>query len=175
MIADVLIDPLKIYQRLKAAKVDEKAAEEIAAIFGDVLDTQLATKKDIAVIQQDISLIRKDIANLQSETKKDIELFRNETKSNIEQLRNETKSNIEQLRNETKNNIEQLRNETKSDIELLRNETKSNIALVHKDIKELETKLEAKIESSKAEMLKWTIGLIVAQTGIILTFFKLLK
>lgn len=153
MIADVIIDPLKIYQRLKAAKVDEKAAEEIAAIFGDVLDTQLATKKDIAVIQQDILLIRKDIANLQSETKKD----------------------IEQLRNETKNNIEQLRNETKSDIELLRSETKSNIALVHKDIKELETKLEAKIESSKAEMLKWTIGLIVAQTGIILTFFKLLK
>ncbi len=164
MIADVIIDPLKIYQRLKAAKVDEKAAEEIAAIFGDVLDTQLATKKDIAVIQQDILLIRKDIANLQSETKKDIEI-----------LRNETKNNIEQLRNETKNNIEQLRNETKSDIELLRSETKSNIALVHKDIKELETKLEAKIESSKAEMLKWTIGLIVAQTGIILTFFKLLK
>ena len=76
MIADVIIDPLKIYQRLKAAKLDEKAAKEIASIFGDVLDTQLATKKDIAEIQKSIEILRKeskhDITLIQSETKKDM-------------------------------------------------------------------------------------------------------
>ena len=61
MITDVVIDPLKIYQRLKAAKVEEKAAKEIAAIFRDVLENQLATKKDIANIQKDIALLQKDL------------------------------------------------------------------------------------------------------------------
>ena len=124
MLADVIIDPLKIYQRLKAAKLDEEAAKEIATIFGDVLETQIATKKDIAEIQKSIEI---------------------------------------------------LRHETKQEIALLQSETKKDIALTQKDMNEMEKRLELKIEESKTEMLKWAIGLIVTQTGIILAFFKLLK
>ncbi|QZA80259.1 CCDC90 family protein [Deefgea piscis] len=42
------------------------------------------------------------------------------------------------------------------------------------DLKELELKLEAKIESAKFDLLKWIVGLLLAQTGIIAALVKLL-
>ncbi len=92
MIADPVLDPLKIYQRLKTAKVEEKAAKEIASIFGEILENQLATKKDL---------------------------------------------------------------------------------------KEMEYRLEVKMGEMKSDTLKWVIGwttgLIIAQTGILFSLFKVVK
>ena len=42
------------------------------------------------------------------------------------------------------------------------------------DIKNLELSLELKIAETKTEILKWLIGLLVAQTGIIIAAFKLI-
>lgn len=42
----VATDSLTIYQRLKAAKLNEKAAKGIAGIFSDVIENNLATKRD---------------------------------------------------------------------------------------------------------------------------------
>ena len=47
MIAEKSIDSLKIFDRLKHSRMAESAAREIANIFSDILDSQLATKRDL--------------------------------------------------------------------------------------------------------------------------------
>ncbi len=55
------VDTLKIYERLKAANLDDKAAKEIAEVFREAetarLD-ELATKADIARLEVDIKLLK---------------------------------------------------------------------------------------------------------------------
>ncbi len=58
-------------------------------------------------------------------------------------------ADIENLRAETKSGIENLRAETKSEIEKLRAETKSEI------------------EKCKSDLIKWVVGAIIAQGGLI--------
>lgn len=41
------IDSLEIYKRLKSAKIEDRAAKEIAAVLSDVVAGNLATKKDL--------------------------------------------------------------------------------------------------------------------------------
>ncbi len=88
--------------------------------------------------------------------KADIEALRLETKADIEALRLETKADIEALRLETKADIEALRLGTKADIEALRLGTKADIALL------------------KADLLKWMLGALIAQGGLIVALVKLL-
>ena len=78
------------------------------------------------------------------------------TKADIEQLRLATKADIEQLRLDTKASIEQLRLANKADMERIHLGTK-------KDLAEL-----------KAEILKWMIGALIAQGGLIVALVKLL-
>jgi len=42
-----------------------------------------------------------------------------------------------------------------------------------RDLKEVEAHLEVRIAESEASLLKWVIGLLLAQTGILITAFKL--
>jgi hypothetical protein len=42
---DVLIDTLKIYERLKDAELTDKAAKEITEVFKDIIENNLATKR----------------------------------------------------------------------------------------------------------------------------------
>lgn len=43
-----------------------------------------------------------------------------------------------------------------------------------RDVRELERKLEVKIETAKNEILKWVVGLMLAQTGLIIAAIKLI-
>ena len=76
MFAETSFDSLKVYQRLKSANMEEKAASEIAKIFGDMLDTQLATKRDIKELElatsRDIKELDVKIEQLRESTKRDI-------------------------------------------------------------------------------------------------------
>lgn len=90
-----VLDSLKIYKRLKSARMEEKSAKEVAEIFSDLMAYNLATKNDLTVLELNLT----------------------------------------------------------------------------KEIKSL----DLKIEQTKSELLKWVIGLFVAQTGLILTFLKILK
>ena len=77
-----------------------------------------------------------------------------------------TRADVEGVRAEVAKvvaGMEALRQETKAGMEALRQETKADIA-----------KVEAKIESSKAELLKWMVGALVAQGGLIVALVKLL-
>jgi|GEM_PF-2618182 hypothetical protein len=41
------IDTLKLYERLRTANFDEKAARELAEVFKEVVEDRLVTKKDL--------------------------------------------------------------------------------------------------------------------------------
>lgn len=57
---------------------------------------------------------------------------------------------------------------TKQDIAAIHRD----IADIHRDIAEVKAGLEVKIEATKADLLKWMIGLLVAQTGLIISVVK---
>jgi len=48
---DATFDTLKVYERLKAADLPEKAAKEIAEVFKDTIDEKLATKRDLKELE----------------------------------------------------------------------------------------------------------------------------
>ncbi|MBF0316818.1 MAG: DUF1640 domain-containing protein [Nitrospirae bacterium] len=55
------IDTLKIYERLKNANLDKKAAKEIAEVIKDAIDSSLATKADVDKVQVEIEKLRLEI------------------------------------------------------------------------------------------------------------------
>jgi hypothetical protein len=87
---------------------------------------------------------------------RELDLSRLATKTDLEQLRLATKTDLEQLRLATKTDLEQLRLATKTDLEQLRLATKADLAEL------------------KSEVLKWVIGLMIAQTAAIIAVVKLL-
>ncbi len=93
-------------------------------------------------------------------TKADIEALRLATKADIEALRLANKTDIEALKLATKADIEALRLATKTDIEALKLATNAGI-------REAELRLEGKIETVKADILKWIVGTIGIQTIVI--------
>jgi hypothetical protein len=53
---DGALDSLQIYERLRSAKLNDKSAKEIAAIFQQVSFEQAVTKRDIAQLRADLEL-----------------------------------------------------------------------------------------------------------------------
>ena len=148
----VAIDTLNIYSRIKSTGLSEESAKEIAEVFRQTVDENLANKIDLEQVKNEL---KKDIEQLRSEVKKEIEQLRAEVKKDIEQLRSKVKKEIEQLKSELKRDIEQLRSEGKNDIELLRSELKKDIA------------------ESKAGIIRWVAGMLVAQAALIAALVKL--
>ncbi len=93
-----------------------------------------------------------DLAAVKAELKADIASVRAE----IGNLRSEVKAEIGNLRSEVKAEIGSLRDELKADIKLLRADTDSAIA------------------RGQAETLKWMIGLLLVQGGLIVGLLRLL-
>ena len=159
----IAFDTYKFVKRLTAHGFTEEQAEVLAAEQVNLLNSNLATKADIAGVQQEIETFR-------LATKADIEALRLATKADIagvqqeiETLRLATKADIEALRQATKADIEALRQATKADIEALRQATKVDIAGVRREI-----------ETLKVDLLKWLFGALIAQGGLIVALVKLL-
>lgn len=49
-----MVDTLKIYERLRSADLNDKAAKEIAEVFKETIDEQLATKTDLAILKSEL-------------------------------------------------------------------------------------------------------------------------
>ena len=92
-------------------------------------------------------------------TKTDVALIQRD----IEQVRAELKRDIVEL----KRDIEQVRAELKQDIEQVRAELKQ-------DIEQVRVELKRDMAELKAELLKWVVGLLMAQTAILITVFRVL-
>ena len=85
------------------------------------------------------------------------------TKADIDEQGQETKADIEKLRLETKAAIAA----TKADIEKLRLGTKA-------DIEKLRLETMAAIAATKVELLRWILGALIAQGGLVVALIKLL-
>ena len=85
-----------------------------------------------------------------------------------------TKADIEALRLATKADIEALRLATKADIEALRLATKADIEGTKADIEALRLATKADIANLKADLLKWMIGALIAQSGVVVTLISLI-
>jgi phenylalanyl-tRNA synthetase alpha subunit len=72
-----------------------------------------------------------------------------------------TKADIAELRTELKADIAELRSEFKADIAELRSEFKAEIAELRSELRQAELRLEAKIETMKADILHRVFGLIL--------------
>ena len=114
------IDTLNIYNRLKSAGLPEACAKEIAEVFRETIEENLATTTDLKT-----------------------------SESNLTKY-------IESVRAELKKDIESVRAELKKDIELLRAELRKEIA------------------ESKASIIRWVAGMLIAQAALIATLVKLL-
>ncbi|MDE2779139.1 MAG: DUF1640 domain-containing protein [Chloroflexota bacterium] len=133
-------DTHRFVQNLVASGFTETQAEALASEQINLLNSNLATKSDIAAVLAEVNSL-----------KSDVEILRISTQSDIEALRLSTRSDIEALRLSTRSDIEALRLSTKSDIEAFQLST------------------EAKIERAKYDMVKWMIGAMVAQSAIIIS------
>ena len=108
-------------------------------------DEQVSLLNSNLATQADIAAIQRDIAAIHQD---------------IDALRQETQAHIATVRQE----IEVLRQETKADIEVLRQETKASIAGVQRDIAEV-----------KSDLIKWLVGALIAQGGLVVALLKLLQ
>ncbi len=107
--AEAMVDSLRIYERLKATRGKDALAREIAGVFGELVDSKLATKRDIEGLR---SATQKDIEGLRAETKLHIESLRAET----ERLRVELKADIDHMRISTEARIDGRGLEVKHDL-----------------------------------------------------------
>jgi phenylalanyl-tRNA synthetase alpha subunit len=89
------------------------------------------------------------------------------TKSDLASTRGELKAEITATRAELKAEIAAVKAELKTEIAAVRTELKTDIAAVKAELRQTELRLEGKIESVKAEMIKWMFGTIGFQTLII--------
>ena len=105
----IAFDTYKFVKHLTEKGFTEEQAEALADEQVNLLNSNLATKADIVIVQRDIETLRQETEALRQETKANMEALRQETKTNIEVLRQETKANMEALRQETKANMEALK------------------------------------------------------------------
>ena len=100
-------------------------------------------------------------------TKGDLEVAKLALQKEIEQGRKELREGELRLQKE----IEQVRKEFKEGELRLQRE----IEEVRKELKEVELRLQREIERVKASVIKWVVGLLLVQTGVIVSIIGLLR
>ena len=162
MTEPIAFDTHRFVKRLTGSGFTEQQAETLADEHVALLSANLATKADVARIEERIARIEAGMEALRQETKADIA----RVEAGMDALRQETKADIARV----EAGMEALRQETKADIarveaglETLRQETKAEIARV-----------AASVETVKVDLLKWMFGALIAQGGLIVALVKFL-
>lgn len=89
----IIFDTLAYAKKLKDAGFTDIQAEVQAEGLAQILETNIATKKDIADVHKDIQDVRKDIEQLRTDTGKDIQ----DVRQDIAQLRIDTGKDIQEM------------------------------------------------------------------------------
>ena len=116
----IAFDTHRFVKHLTENGFTEQQAEVLADEQVHLLNSNLATQADIAIVQRDIAAIHRD----------------------IDALRQETKASIAGVQRE---------------IDALRQETKASLAEV------------------KSDLIKWLVGALIAQGGLVVALLKLLQ
>ena len=135
-------------------------------IYSALINKQLTDEQRAQVVANGFEELERRYPNLSNAvTQQELENTELKLTAQIEI----TRKDIEQLRAKTEQDIALVR----KDIEQLRAKTEHDIALVRKDIELLRQETKKDIADKTSTTIKWTIGLFVAQTSLLLTFFSL--
>jgi hypothetical protein len=131
------IDTLKIARRLREAGFTDPQAEAVVASVQEAAEgADLATKGDLGDLR---TVLTAEIAD----------------------VRTALKAEIADVRTELKAEIADVRTALKAEIAELRTELKLETAAIRSEMREVELRLEAKIEAAKADTLNRVFGLIL--------------
>ena len=142
-----------IKDRLEKAHFDSVQAAELAAIFEEEAKNK-ATKEDLAELTD--QLLRRIEAGF-----KDVGLKFDQMDHKIEMLSERIDHKMVTLSNETNHKIDALSSESKTEFKMVRIEMGAN-----------KSDLQKEISNSRFELLKWAIGAMLINAGIILALLK---
>lgn len=147
------IDTLAVARYLQDKGVDEKEAEGHAEIYRRLAESlisgHLATKADISKAE---ASLKADIAKMEGVFKTDIAKMEGIFKTDIAKVEAVFKTDIAEVRRD----MDVFRSETKADMEVLRAEVNAKIS-----------GLEAKMERGFNSLIKWFVGIVVIQAGLV--------
>ncbi len=150
---------IEMYERLVAAEDDRARARIIAEGF-ERLEDRYPELRDLATasgVRESELALRGDIER----TRLRIEEVRADLSKEIEEVRAELSKEIEQLRVET----ETVRADLGRDIERVR-------ADLGRDIERMRTELGERIHGGQVTTIRWTIGLLLTQTAVLVAVFS---
>jgi predicted phage-related endonuclease len=83
----IAFDTLEFAKRLRAAEFTEKQAETLAAAVAEIIESRLATKEDIALLQRDMKEmevhLREDMALMQRDLRENMTLMQRDLKEDM--------------------------------------------------------------------------------------------
>lgn len=148
VMAMAIFDTLKCSKRLQEAGVPTAHAEAEAEVLSEAFAANfrgLATKEDLLATKKELQHEIKDVRN-------EIKAVRNDLSHEIKTVRNDLSNKIKDVRNDLSHQINGVRNELNNKIDGVRNE------------------LSHEIKDLRFGLLKWIIGLALAQSGLFSVF-----
>jgi len=130
----IAFDTHRFVKRLTDCGFTEQQAETLADEHVALLNANLATKADVARIEERIAKVEAGMDAFRQEIGAGMDAFRQEIGAGMDAFRQEIGAGMDALRLETR----------------------------------------AAIEASKSEQMKWLVGLLIAQGGLIVALVKLL-
>ena len=153
----VAFDTLKFVRNLTRAGLPEAQAEVFANAhrdaFKDALDSNLATKADIAELRSEMAEFRAEMAEFRESTNAQIAEFKESTNAQIAELKESTNAQIAELKESTNAQIAELKESTNAQIAELRSEMVKFKEFIMAEISQLKRRddhLQAQISH-----LKW--------------------
>ncbi len=167
MTGAIAFDTHRFVKRLTEGGFTEKQAETLAEEQVALLNTNLATKADIAAAQTDIAAVeaglKADLAAVEAGLKADL--------ANVEAGLKADLANVEAG---LKADLAKVEAGLKAEIARVEGGLKTEIARVEGGLKAEIARVEGSIEAVKADLLKWMFGALIAQGGLIVALVKLL-
>ncbi len=93
----IAFDTLKFVKRLKEAGFTEQQAEALADAGAELIEQNLATKRDIADIQRDIADLKRDMKELEVGLRNEIKQLELKLEQKIEQIRSDLARDLKDL------------------------------------------------------------------------------
>ena len=146
------LDTLAMSKRLEAAGMDRALAEEQALIWDEIVESDLATKRDLAEIE---AALKKDVAELETNLKRDVAEIEARLGHKIAELESSLKRDVAETEARLGHKIAELESSLKRDVAELEARFKRD--------------LELGLSKTKHEIVKWLIGFFLGQTGLMIS------
>ncbi|HNI97641.1 MAG TPA: hypothetical protein PL169_16355 [Leptospiraceae bacterium] len=157
------MNTLETFDALKKVNFTEEQSRELVRFFGKALEADPASRRDLSETEL---RLQKEIAEIRKETE-GIRLEIQDVRFEIKNVEVKFLKEIEHTRLEIKNVEMKLSKEIE--------DTRLEIKELDVRGREAESRIIQTVASSKAEILKWVAGMLIANTGLIVALSKLIK